>query len=134
MEPLATFEERRIAGRRHYRLFPNQISLTGREYLGSKYEMTITLGSLDTAVDRMTAREPLFRSGSYMLLGGAVANAVFVHGLKVERFTSMSGLAMTLALVGLIKMLVSWREREWVIFKNLQGQQVANLRAEKRFG
>ncbi len=127
MEPLATFEEQRVAGKRLYRLFPDRITITGKEYLGSEYEMTVNLSNLYSGTDRLTAREPLFRSGFYLLLGGTVANEILVRGLKMERFASLSGLAMTLAITGLIIMLATGRRREWVVLKNLQGQNVANI-------
>ena len=126
MEPLATYEEKRIAGKRLFRLFPDHLNITGQEYLGGKYELTISLASLDTAVDRMTAREPLFNYGFRLLGGGSIAHLVVVSGLKVEAFNSLSGLAIALGLTGLVIMLVSWRQREWVILKNLQGQQIEN--------
>jgi hypothetical protein len=61
------------------------------------------------------------------MVGSVIANEVLVRGLKVEQFASVSGLALTLAFTGLILMLATWRQREWVIFKSLQGQQLASI-------
>ena len=138
MEPLAKYEEQRIAGRRSFRLFSDRISITGKEYLGGEYAITVSLSGLDTAVDRMTGREPIFNHGLYLFCGGVLADFIVVSGLKVERFTSLSSLAIGLALTGLVMVLASWRQREWVVLKNRQGQPVANLscglRQQESFG
>jgi hypothetical protein len=69
MDPIATYIERRMDGRREFSLSSDEILVVGKRLLGANYEVRIPLKSIEPTISRLFIRSTFFLAGACSALG-----------------------------------------------------------------
>ena len=67
MEPIVTYSERRLDGRRQFSLFPNEVLIAGSSIYGAHFESRFALASIEPTVSRLWIRSGVFLFGATMV-------------------------------------------------------------------
>ena len=124
-QPLASYTESRLGGRRTYALLEDRIVIRGTHGAGSRIDCTVRLDTLDPCADRIWTRGKLFREGILLMNGAVVVGAVFMLGfvMKPEGVGVLAGLAA----VGAVMTALGARRVEFARFKNRWGSAVFEI-------
>ena len=97
MEPIMTYSEQRFAGKRMFQLFASSVVIRRSEVLGSSYEQTIYLESLQPEFDRTWHRSKYCMEGLKLATGSCVALSVLHSGFGIPMMTHLGVLSVARA-------------------------------------
>ena len=117
MQPVATYHEKRFDGQRTFVLFPDRLSITGKQSLGGEFETQVLLATLIPIVNRSRARDPGFIAGIIMVI---CAGGLHQGGV-VDLFSYWGGLVAVLGFGGALMSIVTARKVEWAQFMSTAG-------------
>jgi hypothetical protein len=120
MSPIATYREWRLDRKCDFELYPDSIRAAGRNARG-KFEITITLSTLDPNCDRMWIYNSLFYASAILFMVGIVTLWTVVIGFNDGTFNSLSHLIGTLTLGGFTLAITNSRKVELVRFNSVAG-------------
>lgn len=127
MDPIATYHERQIRSGwdRQFDLYEARIIIRASKTLGSEWEESINLSTLDPTPSRMHIRPPWMKTGlTTFLIGGTFA---FMSHAAAERgqLPAMTIAALGLAVLGLILLALGFPKVTFVRFRPTSGAGIS---------
>jgi hypothetical protein len=126
MQPIATYAETRLEGRRKFTLLPDRLLVSGKGFAGD-VELSFELATLSPVIDRCRIRPRFFRYGFLLLLLPWCSLAMFRFAIRGDSASDWITVAASLSIVGFIIAAVSVRKVEYAMFKSQAGVAAVDI-------
>ena len=124
MQPIATYRETRLEGRRTLLLLPDRLNMSSSGIAGET-NLSLDLSTLSPVVGRMRVRSRYFVIGLGVLALALVT--VVIGALNIKDGSSFIAFPSGIIIVGFIIMAVSFRCTEYARFTSLSGVAVLDI-------
>ncbi|MBV9126468.1 MAG: hypothetical protein JO117_00120, partial [Verrucomicrobia bacterium] len=125
--PIATYSERSLFRRCHFKLFADHVELRGRRLLTTDFEGTVGLATISPYITRLRVRHPWWPAGLIMQI--IPYSAFFIlhggknleHGFSLTFLISIWIFTIVFGGIGLWLIIVGFPKREFVVFRHRSG-------------
>jgi hypothetical protein len=126
MEPIATYAEARLEGRRSFTLLPDRLVMTGKG-LSGEMDLAFDLKTLSPIVGRLRVRSRYFRLGFLLLVLPWCITGLAVSVFGNAHDSQWVVFASSLSFLGLIIVAISVRKIEYARFTSRAGVPVLDI-------
>ena len=127
------YEEKTFDGKRHYILSDTNITVKGKVFLSSDFDVTIDLKTLNPNYEKHWIRSGSFNQGITMALVFIIGASIIRQLFELSLWDSPVPFLYLLGFCGVLLMAVTFKKIEYACFNNSSGTQVLGIaRAGKR--
>ncbi|MBE0534755.1 MAG: hypothetical protein IH624_03735 [Phycisphaerae bacterium] len=124
MEPVATYSETRLMGKRYFELFADRVRITGKVYWQSDFDVTIPLTNVLPYYETIRIREKICGAGVVL---AAVPVVLFVILYELSKEVIVYPAMVCMLAVGVVTSVFTFRKIEYRQFRNSSNGVVFNV-------
>jgi len=126
MDPISTYVEVRLEGRRHYELFSDRVRVVGTS-LQADLDISVPLNLLSPRVVRFKLRRADFWTGLWLMLASFIVCSILISGFKLDPLGFGVGLTAIVGVGGGVLSATTAKKLEFARFESNVGLPLLDI-------